>query len=124
MEIKYLGHSCFKIKGKQNALLIDPYDDSVGKKLSKQKCDVLLNTHQHGDHNNNEAASEYKLLIENPGEYEIGGTVIYGFQTFHDNKKGEERGKNTIYMIDIDGFTILHLGDLGHELSKSIVEIV
>ena len=122
MEIKYLGHSCFKIKGKDISLIIDPYDESVGKKLGKQKCDVLLNTHQHKDHNNNADISDYRLLIENPGEYEIGGAFIYGFPTFHDNKKGEERGQNTIFMIDLDGFTILHLGDLGHELQKSTLE--
>ena len=117
MEITYLGHSCFRIKGKENTVVIDPYDAKVGKKLSKQKCDILLNSHDHFDHNFNEACSDYKLLIQNPGEYEISGTFIYGFPTFHDDKGGQERGKNIIFLIEIEDFTVLHLGDLGHDLS-------
>jgi len=123
MEINYLGHSCFRLKGKDNTILIDPFDESVGK-LAKQKCDILLNTHAHSDHNNNDVATDNKIFIENPGEYEIGGTFIYGFPTFHDDKQGTERGKNTIYLIDIEGYTVLHLGDLGHDLTKELLEKV
>lgn len=121
MEITYLGHSCFKIKGKDNTILIDPYDETIGK-LSKQSCDILINSHQHGDHNHNEIVSDYKILIDVPGEYEIGGTFIYGYPTFHDNKLGEERGKNTIFSIEVEGYVVMHLGDLGHQLDQKFLE--
>ncbi len=122
MEITYIGHSCFKVKGKTATLVIDPFDAKIGLKMPKLKCDVLLNTHDHFDHTNNDACSDYKLLINSPGEYEVNDVYIQGFKTFHDDKQGEERGINTIYLIDIDGFSILHLGDLGHELDKSLLE--
>ncbi len=122
MEITYIGHSCFKIKGKTATLVIDPFDNKIGLKMPKLKCDVLLNTHDHFDHTNNEAVSDYKLLINSPGEYEVNDVYIQGFKTFHDDKQGEERGINTIYLLDVDGFSILHLGDLGHELSDSTLE--
>src|SRR3989344_2695391 len=32
------------------------------------------------------------------------------------------RGKNTIYLIEIDGVTILHCGDLGHQLSDDLLD--
>ncbi len=124
MEITYIGHSCFKIKGKDISIVIDPYDPKIGYKLPKLEADLLLTTHDHFDHHNISGVSGYKLLIDGPGEYEVSGAFVYGIPTYHDDKKGEERGSQTIYMIDIDGFTLIHLGDLGHELSTEMLEKV
>lgn len=122
MEITYIGHSCFKIKGKELTVVIDPYDPKIGYKLPKLECDVLIVTHDHSDHNNIAGVSNYRLLIDTPGEYETGGVFIHGIAVYHDNKQGSERGENIIYMIEIDGMTLLHLGDLGHDLSKETLE--
>ncbi|MBW6441868.1 MBL fold metallo-hydrolase [Patescibacteria group bacterium] len=122
MEITYIGHSCFKIKDKTITMVIDPYDPKIGYKLPKLSCDVLLTTHDHFDHNYIEGVSDYRLLIDGPGEYEIGGCFIYGRAVGHDEKGGAERGKVTMYLITIDGFNILHVGDLGCELSQEDME--
>jgi L-ascorbate metabolism protein UlaG (beta-lactamase superfamily) len=122
MEITYIGHSSFKIKGKDVSLIIDPYDPKIGYKYPKQDCDILLVSHQHFDHNYVQGVSDYKILIDKPGEYEVSGVFINGIQTFHDNTQGSERGNNTIFLLTIDGFNVLHLGDLGHELSKEQME--
>lgn len=122
MEISYIGHSCFKIKDKTISLVIDPYDPKIGYKLPKLSCDVLLVTHDHFDHNNIAGVSDYRLLVDGPGEYEIGGCHIYGRAVNHDGKDGGERGKTTMYLINIDGIDILHLGDLGCELSQEELE--
>jgi L-ascorbate metabolism protein UlaG (beta-lactamase superfamily) len=122
MEITFVGHSCFKIKGKETTIVIDPYDSKIGYKLSKMEADILLNTHDHFDHANNEGITGYKMLINGPGEYEVSNVFISGYPTYHDDKNGSKRGPNTIYSIEIDGYTLLHLGDLGHELSDSTLE--
>ena len=123
MEVTYIGHSCFKIKDKTISLVIDPYDpNKLGYKLPKLSCDVLLVTHDHFDHNYIEGVSDYRLLIDGPGEYEVGGCFINGKSISHDEKGGEEQGKVTMYLITIDGFNILHLGDLGCELSQEDME--
>lgn len=122
MEITYIGHSSFKIKGKTLSLVIDPYNPKIGYKFPKQDADAVLVTHDHYDHNYIEGVSNYRLLIDGPGEYEASDVFVTGIQVFHDDKNGAERGADTIYMIEIDGFTILHLGDLGHELSTETLE--
>ncbi|RJR27301.1 hypothetical protein C4561_02625 [candidate division WWE3 bacterium] len=122
MEITFIGHSCFKIKGKDTSVVIDPYDPKIGYKLPKLDCDAVLISHDHFDHNNVTGVTSYRLLVNTAGEYEISDTTILGVQTFHDSKDGSERGKNIIYSIYIDGFNIVHLGDLGHELSDSVIE--
>lgn len=122
MEITYIGHSCFKIKGKEISLVIDPYDPKIGYKFPKQEADIVLVTHEHYDHNYIDGVSGYKLLINGAGEYEKSDVYINGIHSFHDDKSGSDRGKNTIYSINIDGFNLVHLGDLGHDLSKDILE--
>lgn len=121
MEIIYIGHSCFLIKGKKVSIVIDPYDpEMTGFKMPKQNCQILINTHQHGDHNFNKQVNHEKL-IDSAGEYEINDVYLTGIQTFHDSEEGKDRGKNLIFQIEVDGFSILHLGDLGHELNEKII---
>lgn len=122
MEITYIGHSCFKIKGKELSLVIDPYDPKIGYKLPKLEADVVMSSHDHFDHANVSAVNGTRFKIDGPGEYEISNVFINGLPTFHDDKSGKEKGVNTVYLIDIDGFTLLHLGDLGHELNDSTLE--
>lgn len=123
MEITYIGHSSFKIKGKDVTVVIDPYNPAeTGYKFPPQKADILLVSHEHDDHNYIEGVSDYRLLINSPGEYEVGGVFVQGFASFHDDVQGELRGKNTMYLIDIEGVNVLHLGDLGHLLDKETVE--
>ena len=43
---------------------------------------------------------------------------MIGVHTWHDDKNGAERGANTVYVIEIDGMRVAHLGDLGHKLSQ------
>jgi L-ascorbate metabolism protein UlaG (beta-lactamase superfamily) len=61
-------------------------------------------------------------LITGPGEYEVSGILIIGIATFHDAERGEKRGKNTVYLMEVDGISICHLGDLGHVLTVGQVE--
>ena len=123
MDITFLGHSCFRLRGKKAAVVTDPYDpDMVGLKLARLSADILTISHDHGDHNNADLVSGVKKVISGPGEYEIQGVSIIGISTYHDDKKGKLRGKNTVYVIEIDGLRIAHLGDLGHKLDDKILE--
>ncbi len=123
MDIIYLGHASFRIKGKKAVVITDPFDPKmVGLKYPKVDCDIVTVSHQHKDHNFLESVKGYKFVIQGPGEYEVSGVSITGIKSFHDTKRGEERGKNTIFVIEMDGFKIAHLGDLGHRLDDETLE--
>ena len=113
MDINYLGHAAFKIKGKNASLVVDPYDEKVGPKFPKAEADVVAITHDHFDHNAVDKVSGEPFVISGPGEYEIRGIEVVGVASFHDNKQGVERGQNTIYNFRVDKINICHLGDLG-----------
>jgi L-ascorbate metabolism protein UlaG (beta-lactamase superfamily) len=123
MDISYLGHSSFRLKGKTGTVVTDPFDPSaVGLKYSGVEGDIVTISHNHDDHNKADLVKEVKKVISGPGEYEVMEISIIGFPSYHDNKKGEEKGKNVIYVYEIDGLRLAHLGDLGHTLSESMVE--
>jgi L-ascorbate metabolism protein UlaG (beta-lactamase superfamily) len=124
MEIVYLGHSAFKIKGKEATVVTDPYDKYIGFLMMKTEAQVVTISHEHKDHNCLERVTGEPFVVRGPGEYEIKGISIFGIPTYHDGEEGEKRGKNTIYVIEVDGIRICHLGDLGHKLSDAVLEEV
>lgn len=126
MEITYLGHSSFKLRGKTASVITDPFDpDMVGIKLpAKTEADAVTVSHQHKDHNFVKALSGNPLIIAGPGEYEIKGIRIIGVSTFHDDVLGAQRGRNTVYHFKIDGVSLVHLGDLGHKLADADRELL
>jgi L-ascorbate metabolism protein UlaG (beta-lactamase superfamily) len=61
--------------------------------------------------------------ITGPGEYEIGGVFITGVQTNGHGKKAEEDEPiNTLYVIDYNGITVAHLGDMNRVPTQTEVE--
>ncbi len=125
MDINWYGQSCFKLKGKNASVVIDPYEpEKVGMKKLRVSGDILAISHQHEDHNNKEAVEGEPFVIEGPGEYEVKGVTVHGIQTFHDAKDGKERGTNIVYTVELDGVTVCHLGDLGHELNTAQLEAI
>ncbi len=122
MDITWLGHSCFVVKGKEETIIADPYHPDLGYRLGNPEADIAIMSHSHPGHSYVEGVANEPKQIRSPGEYEIGGTFITGIAAFHDNRKGELRGRNTIYVIEMDGITLCHLGDLGHPLSPQLVE--
>lgn len=123
MEITYYSHSCFKIKGKEGSVVIDPYDSKLaGYKLPKLDADMVLCSHDHYDHNFIEGVTGYKFAATTPGEYETKDIYVEGIPTFHDEVGGTKRGRNIMFQIQMEDFTVLHMGDIGHELSKETLE--
>jgi len=122
MDITWLGHSCFLIKGKDKAIITDPYHPDFGYRLGEPAADIVTVSHFHAGHNYIAGVTNEPNRIQSPGEYEIGGTFVTGVATFHDDRKGSLRGRNTIYIVEMDGITLCHLGDLGHPLNPSLIE--
>jgi L-ascorbate metabolism protein UlaG (beta-lactamase superfamily) len=122
MEISWLGHSCFVIKGREGVIITDPYSPGLGYSLGQPKADIVTLSHFHPGHSYIEGLANNPRQVKGPGEYELGGIFISGIATFHDNEKGRVRGKNTIYLIEMEDMALCHLGDLGHPLASQLVE--
>ena len=124
MDVTWLGQSCFRLRGKNAAVITDPYPPTLGLRLPRQEAELVTISHEHENHSYLQAVREGAFEIKGPGEYEVAGVSVIGFPTFHDSEKGAKRGANTVYLIEIDDVRICHLGDLGHALDDADAETV
>jgi L-ascorbate metabolism protein UlaG (beta-lactamase superfamily) len=126
MVITWYGQSCFKIVSEGLTIVIDPFQKEIGLRPPAFAADIVLSTHgQHNDHNNVDAISGNPFIITGPGEYEVKGVSIFGVESFHDDKEGQERGLNTIFSIETEELKLCHFGDFGqNELSDAQSESI
>ena len=111
MNITWLGHSCFVVESAGWRIVLDPYYVETYPALHIE-ADEALCSHGHRDHAFLEAVTlSGRDKSESPFTVE---TV----STFHDDKKGSLRGENTIHILRAEGVTLVHCGDLGHELNE------
>jgi L-ascorbate metabolism protein UlaG (beta-lactamase superfamily) len=139
--IKWHGQSFFEIRsGAGTVIAIDPHDlEAYGRR--EVKADAVLVTHYHIDHYSPVPifnARETKWIFGLKNKEGLGGNRrndefanvnekvkdvrIRGLGSYHDDMEGMRRGKNTIFILDVDGLRIVHLGDLGHKLTPSLLK--
>lgn len=119
MNITWLGHSSFLIEdSKGRKILTDPFDETVGYEVFKDNADIVTISHQHFDHNYIKNLAPETNIIDKIGFFNIGDIPIEGFPSFHDKEEGSKRGENIIFVLEVDGYRVCHLGDLGYILSK------
>lgn len=124
MDITFLGHSSFKIRGKNGIVVCDPFSAKIGFPFPKVSADIVTISHHHFDHSavdqvSGTARKDKPYVIDAPGEYELLDIAVSVHRSFHDAENGALRGKNNIVVIRIEGIALAHLGDLGHILSDS-----
>src|SRR4051794_31531910 len=123
MELHWLGHACFRIRGKGATVLTDPYGAEVGK-LGRPSADIVTISHDHPGHNNAGGVEVLGRVLRGPGEYDVRGIAIAGVQTAHDAHGGRERGRNVVYAMYVDDLVVCHLGDLGHVPTAEQIEAI
>ncbi len=122
MKIQWIGHACFCITSQTGLKLItDPYKSPLDPKFLyepvNESADIVTVSHDHADHGYVSAVSGNPVVVRNSGITNVKGIEIKGIPTYHDRVKGAQRGPNNIFVFQIDGIRIAHLGDLGHSLS-------
>ncbi|AYD39140.1 MBL fold metallo-hydrolase [Clostridium fermenticellae] len=118
MIIKWLGHSSFLLEDSNGRkILTDPFDETVGYECCNEKVDIVSISHHHFDHDYVDNL-KYDNIIDKPGSFNLCNIKITGLQSYHDKVKGAKRGENTIFIFEMDGYRICHLGDLGYILSS------
>ncbi|MDD3242630.1 MAG: MBL fold metallo-hydrolase [Eubacteriales bacterium] len=114
MKITWLGHAKVVLQNEDTTMVIDPYDESVGYPMDTPRADVVAISHGHHDHNALETVPGQPEVISAAGKYRIGSVKVGAVSSFHDGERGALRGENLIFVVEMDGLRIGHLGDLGH----------
>ncbi|MCK4757296.1 MAG: MBL fold metallo-hydrolase [Thermoplasmata archaeon] len=125
MFIRWHGHACFEISN-GTTIVTDPHDGkSIGIKPPDVTGDIVLQSHDHFDHNCARLVrgSDVKVITTSEARQEK-GIKILGVDTFHDEVKGEKRGPNIIFKFGMDDLNICHLGDLGELLNEEQIKAI
>lgn len=115
MKLQYLGHSCFRIISEMGTTVVcDPFkSDYVGFTMPSVRCDVATVSHHHADHDCLDNLLGGYAVVDEPINFPADDIAISAVSTFHDEQKGEKRGKNTVFLFSIDGLRVAHMGDVG-----------
>lgn len=119
MRIDWYGHSAFHLTGPEGAVFIDPFGDVSGlagrgikfeyPPIVGVDADVVLITHEHGDHNGAEAIGGHPAVLRSTaGRLESPFGEVVAIASEHDDAAGTERGPNTIFVFALDGIRIAH----------------
>ena len=127
MKVKFLGHAAFLITSDTGVRIItDPYkpgcfDGGIKYDQITEETDIVTISHEHDDHNETKINGD-PAFVKSADAKVIKDIKISGVNVYHDTSKGKERGTNIIFNMIIDRMNIVHLGDLGHDLSPEEIK--
>ena len=125
MQVRWYGQSSYSLQG-EHRVFIDPFGDMsrmaergirwAYPPIENAEADVLLVTHEHGDHNAVEVVGGSPQTIRSTaGTLESPLGDVTAIASEHDDAAGTRRGPNTIFVFTLDGLRIAHFGDFGQE---------
>jgi L-ascorbate metabolism protein UlaG (beta-lactamase superfamily) len=123
--LAWFGHSMFLLTSPGGTtILMDPNSGIGYEEPELPEVTVVTITHDHFDHNKAEVAGTRARVLKGieSGEWveideQVGDVGIKTIPTFHDDKQGADRGKNSLFLFETAELRILHAGDLGHTLT-------
>jgi L-ascorbate metabolism protein UlaG (beta-lactamase superfamily) len=125
MRVEWYGQSAFQLSADGTSVAIDPFGDMSAMTSSRGiqwdypaiagvEPDLLLVTHEHGDHNAVEAITgEPAVLRSTAGTLQSPVGEVTAIASEHDDVAGTQRGPNTIFCFTLDGLRTCHMGDFG-----------
>ncbi len=140
IQITWHGQSFFDIKtGNGTVIVTDPHQIPEFGRVTGLRADIALISHLHNDHTQvgvieNIHDKDIKVFWGLKGKGKntdwntfdetVKGVHIRSLPVYHDDVEGLKFGKNTVFMIEVDGWRIVHLGDLGHKLSREQLKTI
>jgi L-ascorbate metabolism protein UlaG (beta-lactamase superfamily) len=122
--LRWYGQSMFLLGTPAGAsILLDPFSEIGYTMPPPLDATIATITHEHPDHSNAALAGSAARILRGltaDGWAEIDeegdGYRIRTVPTFHDDQQGAARGRNAVFVLEVAGLRIAHLGDLGHQL--------
>ena len=134
-KLTWFGQSCFLLETAAGTrVLMDPFGKAAGYPLpANLRADVVTISHEHPDHNNVRMSTGaphvlHGLTADKKGwariEEKFRDVSIRSVGVYHDDKRGAAHGLDTVFIFEVGGLRIAHLGDLGHTLDDEQLEAI
>ena len=119
-EIEYNGGNALTISTKTTKIVFDPKRSSFGLPDVDTASAVEIGTEPKFLANNKSS----KVVIEGPGEYEVGDFLIRGIPAVRHIDSGSSKQNSTVYRLEIQDVSIAVLGNITPDLSESQLEAI
>jgi L-ascorbate metabolism protein UlaG (beta-lactamase superfamily) len=127
-KLTWYGQSCFLLETAAGTrIVMDPIPKGIGYELPQGlKADAVTISHEHYDHNNVAFVTGKPRVIRGLTADKKGWTrvdeklkdvSIRTVGVYHDAERGAQRGLDAVFIFEVGGVRIAHLGDLGHVLN-------
>jgi len=127
-KLTWYGQSCFLLETAGGTrIVMDPIPKGIGYDLPQGfKADIVTISHEHFDHNNVGFVTGKPRVLRGLTADKKGWTridekakdvSIRSVGVYHDDQRGAARGLDTVFIFEVGGVRIAHLGDLGHVLN-------
>lgn len=131
MEVTWYGRTCIRLRGRDAVVVADAYPGIVGPTGRGITADIATFSHPDdrplpkakGKRSRDggtviPSSLDEAFVLDSPGEYEVKDVLITGVRTYRDDQRGAISGKQTAFVVELDGMHTIHLGDVGHLLTE------
>lgn len=119
-DIEYKGGNTVVISSKKATLVVDPKLSVVGLKDIKTKDEIELATESRFRVENSDA----RIIIDSPGEYEVGDFTIRGVAATRHIDTPESEKLSTIYRIECGDVRVAIIGNIAPKLNDEQLETI
>lgn len=119
-DLEYKGGNTVVFSTKKVSLTTDPKLSLVGLKDIKTKDEVELATESRFSVNNPEA----RIIIDSPGEYEVGDFTIHGVAATRHIDTPEQEKLSTMYRVECGDIKVAVLGNIDAKLDDDQLEAI
>lgn len=120
LEIEYKGGNCLILTTKRSKIITDPKLSVVGLNDISLKDSVEIATEPRFSVRSQSAS----LIIDCPGEYEVGDVAIKGVATRRHIDSPDDAPGSTAYCIEVEEIKILIVGNIAPELTDDQLEAI
>ena len=119
MDIAWIGHAAFRLRGREAAVVLDPCPSSTGFRLGRPQADIVTVSNPAPEHGWFAGVACERAQLDAPGEYEIQNVLITGVVT---DDQAPAPARNVAFVVTIDDVIVAHLGDMRGEPSPRAME--
>lgn len=114
MELTWYGLSAFRLRGREATVLTEPFTRRSGLVPPRMVADVVTFASAPPPPLHEVGVTTPARVVCGPGEYEIKGVFIQGIRSRRRHPTDSGSLHTTVYLIEIDGVVVCHLGELDH----------
>ena len=116
MDLTWLGGAATRMRTRNAAVVMDPYDKSEGGTLGRPDAHIITVSHDDPLRNGVSQVAPAEgdpMILNGPGEYEIRGVIVEGVRSSLRGEGDPLALRSTLWLYEAEEIRVAHLGGMG-----------